>query len=481
MQSSSTSSMAHCRPMRLRSIVTAALCSAMILLGTSVSPVAADLHTLCPTGYSGFVVADLCTRVVWCSEGMLNFHQTCDEGMLFDATRMACRSDADYTCPTNSPTFRPTISANPTANPTASPTPAPTKSPVTPSPTASPTLTVSSSPSKAPVSPAPTDAPVTSSPTSDPSKAPVTDSPTTAKPSAAPVSPAPTDAPVSSAPTDAPTLAPVSGSPTGAVVLSAVAAATDPPPTNVPPTAVPAYEPVTVITQGTRFEVAISGLPTYLFHKAFAELNNILDGMIVSNLNLAVGIEDIQFNTILISQGIKRRDVSEETTSVSPLTNTLFYPAKSTIVARPSPQQYEKHISDDFKPPMLRRRLGEEEEEDSVELLKVTRDLQGGATLFAILQKKIYVTVPGTGPSGQHDESLIPSQFELNGAISSVFKDATQKALFASWLRASSVQAFTDVEQVDFVGFVDESWTQPDFNMSMEPIVVQTHWESPSV
>jgi hypothetical protein len=111
----------------------------------------------------------------------------------------------------------------------------------------------------------------------------------------------------------------------------------------------------------------------------------------------------------------------------------------------------------------------------------VTRDLQGGATLFAILQKKIYVTVPGTGPSGQHDESLIPSQFELNGAISSVFKDATQKALFASWLRASSVQEFTDVEQVDFVGFVDESWTQPDFNMSMEPIVVQTHWESPSV
>ena len=156
-------------------------------------------------------------------------------------------------------------------------------------------------------------------------------------------------------------------------------------------------------------------------------------------------------------------------------------PTKSNIVARPTPQQYEKHISDDFNPPMLRRRLGEEVEEDSIELLKVTRDLQGGATLFAILQKKVYVTVPGTGPSGQYDESLIPSQFQLNGAISSVFKDDTQKALFASWLRASSVQEFVDVEQVDFVGFVDESWTQPDFSMSMEPIVVQTHWETPSV
>ena len=244
---------------------------------------------------------------------------------------------------------------------------------------------------------------------------------------------------------------------------------------------------MTAIVQATRFEVAISGLPTYLFHKAFAELNNILDGMIVSNLKLGVGVfEDIQFNTILVSQGIERRSVSEETTSVSPLTNTLFYPAKSTIVARPAPQHYEKHISDDFnKPPMLRRRLGEEEAEGSVELLEVTRDLQGravgGATLFAILQKKMYVTVPGTGPSGQYDESLIPSQFELNGAISSVFKDDTQKALFTSWLRASSVQEFTDVEQADFVGFVDESWTQPEFNFSMEPVVVQTNFESPSV
>ena len=201
--------------------------------------------------------------------------------------------------------------------------------------------------------------------------------------------------------------------------------------------------------------------------------------MIVSNLQMPVGIEDIQFNTILVSQGIKRKEMSEQTSAVSPLTNTLFHPTDSILVTRPRPQQHENNLSDDFKPPILRRRLSVEEEDTSVAATRVDvpeRKLEGGATLFAIFQKKVYVTIPGTGPSGQFDESMVPTQTELNGAIASVFQDSTQKALFASWLRASSVQEFNDVEQVDFVGFVDDSWTNPDFSNSMQPLVVETHW-----
>jgi len=103
-----------------------------------------------------------------------------------------------------------------------------------------------------------------------------------------------------------------------------------------------------------------------------------------------------------------------------------------------------------------------------------------GVTLFAIFQKKIYVTVPGTGPSGEYDESLVPTQTEFNGAVASVFQENTQKSLFASWLRASHIQEFNEVEQVDFVGFVDESWTKPAFSNSMEPLVVETHWGTAS-
>lgn len=464
--------------------IATALFTIVVLLGTAVtSATAADLGGLCPTGYSGFVVSDLCSRVAWCSDGFLTFHHSCGDGLLFDPSLMTCRSDADYSCPTLSPTFSPTNSKSPTDSPTSGPTQspskAPTEAPVTSNPTASPT----------------------SSPTQSPSKAPVSDAPT-AKPSASPVSPAPTDAPVSSSPTSAPVTPNPSSSP--------VAAPTSPPPTPVPvvptpapqvPTDVPTvpelankaivtavptsrvtYEPVTAVTQGTRFEVAISGLPTYLFHQAFAELNNILDGMIVSNLQLPLGIEDIQFNTVLVSQGIKRRVVSEETSAVSPLTDTIFYPSTSILVSRPRSQQYEKDLSDDFNPNNLRRRLNEQEGTSVAKAVAEghERELLGGATLFAIFQKKIYVTVPSTGPSGEYDESLVPTQTELNGAVASVFQEDTQKSLFASWLRASHIQEFNEVEQVDFVGFVDESWTKPDFSNSMEPLVVETHWVTAS-
>ena len=255
-------------------------------------------------------------------------------------------------------------------------------------------------------------------------------------------------------------------------------------PTDVPTSKV-TYEPVTAVIQGTRFEVAISGLPTYLFHQSFAELNNILDGMIVSNLQLSVGIEDIQFNTVLVSQGIKKR-ANRETRAVSPLTDTTFFPSTSSLVTRPRPQQYEKDLSDAFNPNNnLRRRLNEEEGTSVARAMAKghNRELQRefeGVTLFAIFQKKIYVTVPGTGPSGAYDESLVPTLTELNGAVASVFQEDTQKSLFASWLRASHIQEFNDVEQVDFVGFVDESWTKPDFTKSMKPLVVETHWTAAS-
>ena len=416
------------------SVVAKALCTIIVLLGMPVTLAAAEIGGLCPTGYSGFVVADLCSRVAWCSDGFLTFHHSCGDGLLFDPSLMTCRSDTDYSCPTLSPTISPTISKSPTDSPTVSPTSSPTKSP-------------SRAPTEAPVTSNPTASP-TSSPTQKPSKAPVSDSPT-AKPSASPVSPVPTDAPVSSSPTAAPVTPNPSSSPVAPT-----------PAPQVPRT----YEPVTAAIQGTRFEVAISGLPTYLFHQSFAELNNILDGMIVSNLQLPVGIEDIQFNTVLVSQGIKKR-ANKETRAVSPLTDTTFFPSTSILVTRPRPQQYEKDLSNNN----LRRRLNEE----------LQREFEG-VTLFAIFQKKIYVTVPGTGPSGEYDESLVPTQTELNGAVASVFQEDTQKSLFASWLRASHIQEFNDVEQVDFVGFVDESWTKPDFTKSMKPLVVETHWTAAS-
>ena len=444
------------------SVMAKALCTITVLLGMTVTPAAADLGGLCPTGYSGFVVADLCSRVAWCSDGFLTFHHSCGDGLLFDPSLMTCRSDANYSCPTLSPTFSPTISKSPTDSPTVSPTSSPTQSP-------------SKAPTEAPVTSNPTASP-TSSPTQRPSKAPVSDAPTV-KPSASPVSPAPTNAPVSSSPTSAP----VTPNPSSSPVVPTPAPQV---PTDVPTSKV-TYEPVTAVIQGTRFEVAISGLPTYLFHQSFAELNNILDGMIVSNLQLPVGIEDIQFNTVLISQGIKKR-TNKETRAVSPLTDTTFFPSTSTLVTRPRPQQYEKDLSDDFNPNNnLRRRLNEEE---GVSVAKAMakgheRELQRefeGVTLFAIFQKKIYVTIPGTGPSGEYDESLVPTQTELNGAVASVFQEDTQKSLFASWLRASHIQEFNDVEQVDFVGFVDESWTKPDFTNSMKPLVVETHWTAAS-
>ena len=454
------------------SVVAKALCTIVVLLRMAVAPAAADLGSLCPSGYSGFVVADQCSRVAWCSDGFLTFHHSCGDGLLFDPSLMTCRSDDNYSCPTPSPTFSPTISKNPTNSPTASPTSSPTQSP-------------SKAPTDAPVTSNPTASP-TSSPTQSPSKAPVSDAPT-AKPSASPVSPAPTDAPVSSSPTSAPVTPNPSSSP--------VADPTSPPPTPVPelankavvtavPTSKVTYEPVTTVIQGTRFEVAISGLPTYLFHQSFAELNNVLDGMIVSNLQLPVGIEDIQFNTVLVSQGIKRR-VSKETKAVSPLTDTIFYPSASILVTKPLPQQHEKDLSDDFNPNNLRRRLNEEEGASVAKAMSRghERELQRefeGVTLFAIFQKKIYVTVPGTGPSGEYDESLVPTQTEFNGAVASVFQENTQKSLFASWLRASHIQEFNEVEQVDFVGFVDESWTKPAFSNSMEPLVVETHWGTAS-
>ena len=489
------------------SVVAKALCTITVLLGMAVTPAAADLGGLCPTGYSGFVVADLCSRVAWCSDGFLTFHHSCGDGLLFDPSLMTCRSDANYSCPTLSPTFSPTISKGPTDIPTVSPTSSPTQSPskvpteapVTSNPTVSPTSSPTQSPSKAPTeapvtsnptasptssptqrpSKAPTEAPVTSnptvsptsSPTQRPSKAPVSDAPT-AKPSASPVSPTPTDAPVSSSPTSAP----VTPNPSSSPVVPTPAPQV---PTDVPTSKV-TYEPVTAVIQGTRFEVAISGLPTYLFHQSFAELNNILDGMIVSNLQLSVGIEDIQFNTVLVSQGIKKR-ANRETRAVSPLTDTTFFPSTSILVTRPRPQQYEKDLSNNN----LRRRLNEEEGTSVARAMAKghNRELQRefeGVTLFAIFQKKIYVTVPGTGPSGAYDESLVPTQTELNGAVASVFQEDTQKSLFASWLRASHIQEFNDVEQVDFVGFVDESWTKPDFTKSMKPLVVETHWTAAS-
>ena len=432
------------------SVVAKALCTITVLLGMAVTPAAADLGGLCPTGYSGFVVADLCSRVAWCSDGFLTFHHSCGDGLLFDPSLMTCRSDANYSCPTISPTFSPTISKSPTDSPTVSPTSSPTQRP-------------SKAPTEAPVTSNPTASP-TSSPTQRPSKAPMSDAPT-AKPSASPVSPAPTDAPVSSSPTSAPVTPNPSSSPVAPT-----------PAPQVPRT----YEPVTAVIQGTRFEVAISGLPTYLFHQSFAELNNILDGMIVSNLQLPVGIEDIQFNTVLVSQGIKKR-ANKETRAVSPLTDTTFFPSTSILVTRPRPQQYEKDLSNNN----LRRRLNEEEGKSVARTMAKghNRELQRefeGVTLFAIFQKKIYVTVPGTGPSGEYDESLVPTQTELNGAVASVFQEDTQKSLFASWLRASHIQEFNDVEQVDFVGFVDESWTKPDFTKSMKPLVVETHWTAAS-
>ena len=435
------------------SVVAKALCTITVLLGMAVTPAAADLGGLCPTGYSGFVVADLCSRVAWCSDGFLTFHHSCGDGLLFDPSLMTCRSDANYSCPTISPTFSPTISKSPTDSPTVSPTSSPTQRP-------------SKAPTEAPVTSNPTASP-TSSPTQRPSKAPVSDAPT-AKPSASPVSPTPTDAPVSSSPTSAP----VTPNPSSSPVVPTPAPQV---PTDVPTSKV-TYEPVTAVIQGTRFEVAISGLPTYLFHQSFAELNNILDGMIVSNLQLSVGIEDIQFNTVLVSQGIKKR-ANKETRAVSPLTDTTFFPSTSILVTRPRPQQYEKDLSNNN----LRRRLNEEEGKSVARTMAKghSRELQRefeGVTLFAIFQKKIYVTVPGTGPSGEYDESLVPTQTELNGAVASVFQEDTQKSLFASWLRASHIQEFNDVEQVDFVGFVDESWTKPDFTKSMKPLVVETHW-----
>ena len=441
--------MAH-HPM---SVVAKALCTITVLLGMAVTPAAADLGGLCPTGYSGFVVADLCSRVAWCSDGFLTFHHSCGDGLLFDPSLMTCRSDANYSCPTISPTFSPTISKSPTDSPTVSPTSSPTQRP-------------SKAPTEAPVTSNPTASP-TSSPTQRPSKAPMSDAPT-AKPSASPVSPAPTDAPVSSSPTSAP----VTPNPSSSPVVPTPAPQV---PTDVPTSKV-TYEPVTAVIQGTRFEVAISGLPTYLFHQSFAELNNILDGMIVSNLQLSVGIEDIQFNTVLVSQGIKKR-ANRETRAVSPLTDTTFFPSTSILVTRPRPQQYEKDLSNNN----LRRRLNEEEGKSVARTMAKghSRELQRefeGVTLFAIFQKKIYVTVPGTGPSGAYDESLVPTLTELNGAVASVFQEDTQKSLFASWLRASHIQEFNDVEQVDFVGFVDESWTKPDFTKSMKPLVVETHW-----
>ena len=419
----------------------------LVGLAAFTSGASASSVSVCPAGHSGFVVTDMCSGVAWCSEGVLHFYQPCDAGSLFDPTSMACVSEATgYTCPTHAPTSSPTVSKKPTARPT--------RPPVTASPTAGPTDRPSEGPSGAPVTAAPTDAPPPSEP---------------------PTQPHPF---VRLVPTDAELLA---------------AAFKDPPPTPAPTPGEPVYKPVTATVQGTRFEVAISGLPTYLFHKAFAKLNTILDGMVVTNLDLPMGIKDIQFNTILVSQGIKRRNVAGQVSSVSPLTDTVFYPGTSALVSRDRTQRDEVQVSgDDFKPPLLRRRLevrvralGEDEEAEEGAVAREDtiagseRKMQqatNGATLFAIMSKKMYVTVAATGPDDQHDASLIPTREELNGAIATVFRDETQKSLFASWLRAGTIQEFHNVEQVDFVGFVDESWASPDFSMSMEPLLVETHW-----
>jgi len=350
--------------------------------------------------------------------------------------------------PTSVPSADPTPQASdepsslPSANPIAEASDVPTSVPSA-DPTPQSSDAPSSLPSANPVAAA-SDAP-SSSPTGNPTAL-ASDSPSSS-PTANPVP----------APSDVPTLVPSSATPTVApdLIIS-----------NKKITPAPVYAPVTIGVASAKYEIAITGLSTFLFHTAFAELNNILDGMVVSNLKLSTGILDVKLSTSLMSQGVQRRFSSDAALAVSPLTNMRFQPISSTIVTRPqSNHDYKVNLSDDFL--VLRRRLqssvADEDEAAPEDDASEGRELGQSPPpmLFAIMQKQMYITVPATGPNGEHDTELIPSTNELNGSISTVFRDETQKALFVSWLRAGDVDDFNDVQQADFVGFVNEYWTMP--------------------